>query len=120
MVEADLARFEQLMITFTVHKLNGQAKFNPALHGKALEVYHQMPPLHSNSYDNIKRTFLLHAGNSPEGKLQEMMSKPPPPNQTAVNMLGHFQGILRQFLHGQTFDQICWTVAREFTYKYAA
>ena len=85
-----------------------------------MEVYHQIPPVYSNSYDHKKRTFLLHAGITPEGKLHEMMSNPAPPNQTAVNTLGLFQGILQQFLRGQTFDQICCTLAREFTYKYAA
>ena len=60
-----------------------------------------MPPFHSNSYDHIKHTFLQHAGITADGKLQEMMSNLPPLNRTAVNTLGHFQGILRQNLHGQ-------------------
>ena len=108
------------MITFKIPQAKWPVKLYPALRGKALEVYHQIPPVYSNSYDHIKRTFILHAGITPEGKLHEMMSNPPPPNQTPVNTLGHFQGILQQFLHGQTFDQICCTLAREFTYKYAA
>ena len=120
LVEADLARFEQLMITLKIPQAKWPGKLYPALCGKALEVYHQMPLVHSNSYNHIKVTFLLHAGITPEGKLQEIMSNPPPPNQTAVNMLGHFQGILQQILHGQTFNQICWTLALEFTYKYTA
>ena len=103
------------MITFNIPYVKWPVKLYPALRGKALEIYHQIPPVHSNSYDHIKRTFLLHAGITPEGKLHEMMSNPPPPNQR-----GYFQGIQQQFLRGQTFNQICYTLAREFTYKYAA
>ena len=92
------------MITFKITQAKWPVKLYPALRGEALEVYHQ---IYSNSYDHIKCTFLLHAGITPKGKLHETMFNPPPPNQTAVNTLGHFQGILQQFLRGQTFDQIC-------------
>ena len=51
LVEADLIRFEQLMITFKIPQAKWPVKLYPALRGKALEVYHQIPPVYSNSYD---------------------------------------------------------------------
>ena len=63
------------MITYKIRQAKWPSKFYPALHRKALEVYHQMLVAYSNSYDAIKHIFLLHAGITPEGKVQEMMSQ---------------------------------------------
>ena len=103
------------MMTYKIRQAKWPSKLYPALHRKALEVYHQILLAHSNSYDAIKRIFLLLTGITPEGKLQEMMSKPPPSNQTAVGMLGHFRNN-----SCMVKPSICWTLTLEFTYKYAA
>ena len=63
------------------------SKLYPALRDKALEVHHRMAPVNTSSYAAIKRSLFLHAGITAEGKVQAMMFKPPPLNQTAVDTL---------------------------------
>ena len=109
----------QTMITFKIPQAKWPGKLYPALRGGSISSNASSP--HFNSYDDIAKTYISPAclyysrQKTTRNGVQTSTTE-----QAAVNTLGHFQGILQQFLHGQTFDQICWTLAQEFTYKYVA
>ena len=72
-LEAELVRFEHVMVNYKVSKDKWPSKLYPILTGKALDIYLRMPPTDTAA---IKDALLLNAGITPENKLQELLHLP--------------------------------------------
>ena len=119
-LEAELVRFEHVMVNYNVSKDKWPSKLYPILTGKALDIYLRMPPTDTASYAAIKDALLLNAGITPENKLQELLLMNAPTGQTAMDAYGRIKGIFQRYSQGMTIEQFVNHLSKEVVFRLAA
>ena len=119
-LEAELVRFEHVMVNYKVSKDKWPSKLYPILTGKALDIYLRMPPTDTASYAAIKDALLLNAGITPENKLQELLLMNAPTGQTAMDAYGRIKGIFQRYCLGMTIEQFVNHLSKEVVFRLAA